>query len=617
MPGICGVATWNDTLDFHHYIASMIQPMMHHSWYVKEVWIDPGNLVGFGRALAHAPSTATQDRQGQAEPVVVIDGEISDAERILQGLPGNQASGTLDAADVLAAGYRAEGAAFLSRIEGSFAACIWDPRRHQLHLATDKFGSRPLYLARTATRVVFGTSIKSLLAGGDVSRKMSKEGLATFLTFGYYLRDFTSLEDVRVVPAGTIVSVDLRTGQQGETRYWAFRGSDPVRGSPSELMERLYSLLQESVRIRTADGGTLGLSLSGGLDGRTILGLMAPERARNLITVCIGVPGSLDHSSAARMAAVVGSKHHAHTLDERFLNRYGEHMRQMVRLTDGQYLSQVIVIPQLALYHELGVSALLRGHGGELMHMRKAYNYSIDEEGMSVGTHEALEAWLRKRLGNYMLRGVDQPIVRGMTLQDLGAAAWEAVRADLGEMDEVEPPLQRLWHLFVQQRLRRETATSMRKFRSVAQVRMPYLDGRLVSLLLAMPPELKLGEEIQSYVLARAQPAFLGIRNANTGVRLEAPHWVRRTAAFRLKVLRRLRVPGYQPYERTGLWLRRRLWPFVAEVLTGDEGLEGGLLEPAAVRNVVAEHRNGTRNHTYLILALMAYELGRRYLDDE
>ena len=52
--------------------------------------------------------------------------------------------------------------------------------------------------------------------------------------------------------------------------------------------------------------------------------------------------------------------------------------RAMVRLTDGHYLSQCIVMPTLPVYRDLGVQVLLRGHAGELMHMTKAYNFSLD-----------------------------------------------------------------------------------------------------------------------------------------------------------------------------------------------------------------------------------------------
>lgn len=73
-------------------------------------------------------------------------------------------------------------------------------------------------------------------------------------------------------------------------------------------------------------------------------------------------------------------------------------------------------------------------------------------------------------------------------------------------------------------------------------------------------------------------------------------------------------MPGYQPYERLGLWLRRELKPFVARTLLDRRCLDRGLFEPDTVRRVVAAHTSGRANHTFLIMALLIFELGQRMM---
>jgi hypothetical protein len=171
--------------------------------------------------------------------------------------------------------------------------------------------------------------------------------------------------------------------------------------------------------------------------------------------------------------------------------------------------------------------------------------------------------------------------------------------------------------LFISQRLRRETMLSMVKFNSVVEPRLPYLDHNLVSLLLAAPVSLKLDEQIQTYILRRRRPDFLGVVNTNTGARLGASSVIRACAIFRQKILAKLGVPGYQPYERTGLWLRRELAPFTREVLLSDQCLERGIFHPEGIKAVYSNHLANRRNHTYLLLALMVFELGQRLLSGE
>src|SRR6185295_19081379 len=138
----------------------------------------------------------------------------------------------------------------------------------------------------------------------------------------------------------------------------------------------------------------------------------------------------------------------------------------------------------------------------------------------------------------------------------------------------------------------------------LVETRVPYLDNELVDALLAIPPELKLGETIQAHILRRRNPAFLNVVNVNTGTRMEAGLLRRLVGKVRHKVLAKLGVRGYQPYERLGLWLRRELRPLVEKLLLSDQCLGRGLFDPVTVRQTVANHFEG-KNHTFLLLALM------------
>jgi len=192
-----------------------------------------------------------------------------------------------------------------------------------------------------------------------------------------------------------------------------------------------------------------------------------------------------------------------------------------------------------------------------------------------------------------------------------------SLREALAPAAGVDPPLQRIWHLFVTQRLRRETTLSLAKFGSMVEVRVPYLDNELVRLLLSTPPQLKLGETIQTHILRRRQPEFLDVVNSNTGARIGASRLVRKFHTLKMRVLAKLGVKGYQPYERLGLWLRQELAPMVESILLAEECLDRGVFQPDTVRTVIRQHQSRQRNHTYLLMAMMIYELGQRELEHD
>src|SRR5262249_9416265 len=223
---------------------------------------------------------------------------------------------------------------------------------------------------------------------------------------------------------------------------------------------------------------------------------------------------------------------------------------------------------------------------------------------------------LFRRMQAHMLEGVGERLFATRYQGQLEGLARESLNHCLRQCEEVEPPVHRVWHLFLRQRLRRETALSMVEFGSVVETRLPYLDGDLVGLLLAAPPELKLGDKIQADILRRRMPAFLNVVNSNTGVRMGVGRVSRFFGRLRVKVLAKLGVRGYQPYERLGLWLREQLRPFVERLLLSERCLERGFFNPLTLRAVVQDHLSARRNHTYLLLAMMIFELGQREFTD-
>jgi len=591
----------------------MLETLTHAPWYVTESFTAGASGLAMGRVSLGFVNTARQPAQLEDGALLaVMDGELYDIEEVVRDLrrtgcdvdPGNQA-------EILLHGYRNGGPQFMRRLHGSFAAAIWDAKRHQLVLVNDRFGSRPLYYVKLPGRLLFASSIKSLMADPEVSREPSWTGIAQFFTFGHYLRNDTSLDAVRVIPAAAWMTFDVENDKLTTDPYWQWGDDAGEAMTGAELLDRIDEAFKRAVDRRVQDTPHLGLALSGGLDARTILGVIDHEQTP-LRTLCLGMKGSLDHRAAERLAQLVGCRHHNHVLDSDFLSHFRQHLEDMVRLTDGQYLSQCIVMPTLSLYRKLGIQVLLRGHAGELMHMQKAYNYSLDHDALAAND-SALEDWLYWHLQAYMLSGVEKPLFAGTFQQEMSTLARQALQEDIEETNDVEAPVQRVWHLFVKQRLRRETVLSLAKFRSVVEPRLPYLDNDLVPILLSAPPNLKLGETIQTYILRQRRPSFLKVVNANTGTSLGAGRLSRRVATLRMRVLAKLGVPGYQPYERLGLWLRRELAPIVREILLSPQCLDRGIFEPPGVKSVVSQHFAG-RNHTYLLLAMMIFELGQRYL---
>lgn len=616
MPGVFGLAGQLGDIDVSSCLEEMSDRMMHHEWYGCGRYIDPAGRLAVGQiTLERQDSRHQVYSTDDGNRVAIVVGEIYDSVAQRRRL---EATGQLfqssSAAELLVHGYAKYGPAFFRDLHGKFAAAIWNAATGKLVLVNDRFGMKPMYFAHVDGRLVFGSEIKTLLVDPAVSRQSNLRGVAQFFTFGQLLAEDTLFDGIQLLPAASVLTYDVDSDRVTVDQYWQLKANVNTNRSTPEALNRIDHAFAASVDRMTVDTKGLGLSLSGGLDARTLLGVFG--RGKQLTSLSLGMAGSMDHGSAAEMARLLGYPHRQVILDEQFLAEFESHLRAMVRLTDGQYLCQCIVMPTLPIYRELGVRVLLRGHAGELMHMTKAYNFSVNDEALAIKDETGLFNWLWQRLQAFMLDGTEGRLFSPQHRDAIEGLARASLSDCIRRTEGTEPTPHRIWQLFFEQRTRRETALSLVEFDSVVETRLPYLDNELVEELFATAPSLKLRETIQAEILRRRCPEFLNVTNVNTGAKVGAGKLTRSIANFRKRVYAKLGVPGYQPYERLGLWLRRQLQPLVRRLLLSERCLSRGLFDPQTVRAAVEDHMNGRKNHTYLLLALMVFEVGQQELVD-
>src|SRR5213594_2023634 len=98
---------------------------------------------------------------------VVCNGEIYNSAPLRSALEarGHRFRSRSDV-EVIAHLYEEEGVDAVAKLEGMFAFALWDARRRRLVLGRDRLGIKPLYVAETAGRLLFGSEARCLLAGG-------------------------------------------------------------------------------------------------------------------------------------------------------------------------------------------------------------------------------------------------------------------------------------------------------------------------------------------------------------------------------------------------------------------------------------------------------------------
>ena len=157
------------------------------------IWVDARGkytvgLVHRRLAIVDLPGGAQPMQNETGEVWVVFNGEIYNHAVLRKEL---QAAGHVFASDhsdteVLVHGWEEWGVELPKRLLGMFAFGIWDFRggADTLFLARDRMGQKPLFYATLEDGMVFGSTIPSVLAWGEVPRRVPMEQIGLYLLLG-------------------------------------------------------------------------------------------------------------------------------------------------------------------------------------------------------------------------------------------------------------------------------------------------------------------------------------------------------------------------------------------------------------------------------------------------
>ncbi len=259
--------------------------------------------------------------------VLVFNGEIYNYIELRRDLKARGARFRTDSdTEVILRLYEEKGIGCLDDLNGMFAIAIWDSRRHELFLARDRVGIKPLHYCVTGEKLLFSSEINSLIAGGEVGREMDSDALKDYFTFFYIPGERTIYKSIRRLPPAH--AMVWRDGKCRTWRYWRVKYSPPpARLKPIDYYaERYREQLNRSVRMQLRSDVPLGVFLSGGLDSGSIVAAVAETTAGTCKTFTIGFDDeSYDESPQAKMTAdMYGCDHHHFRLGPQDILRCAE-----------------------------------------------------------------------------------------------------------------------------------------------------------------------------------------------------------------------------------------------------------------------------------------------------
>jgi asparagine synthase (glutamine-hydrolysing) len=200
----------------------------------------------------------------------------------------------------------------LPKFNGAFAFAVYDSLADELTLVRDRFGKRPLFVARHEGAWLFASEMKAFLAWPGFRFSFDTGHLASIFATWTPLPAQSGYRDVEQVPMGEYLRL---RGDRVERGRWATLELAPGPAPESEeaAVERVRQEVAAAVDVRLRSDVEVGVYVSGGLDSSIIAHLVAGRQPGPLRTFSLEFEDAVFDESAeqAALTAELGTRHHA------------------------------------------------------------------------------------------------------------------------------------------------------------------------------------------------------------------------------------------------------------------------------------------------------------------
>lgn len=425
--------------------------------------------------------------------------------------------------------YEEHGLDFLDKLNGQFAFVIYDRKHRRLFLARDHFGINPLYYSIINGLFIFASEIKAILEHPQAPREVDLTGLDQTLSFPGLVSPRTMFKGIQSLKSGHYIVVENEKVSVRE--YWDLDypplGSSSISKSENEYIDELKALLTRSVQYRLQADVPVGFYLSGGLDSSLIGALInkvAPNTRRHSFSIGFTDVDISETKHQRLMAQFTRSIHNEIIFEwseivER-LSRMVYHCECPVR---ESYNTCSMALSAAA--KDAGVKVILTGEGAdELFAGYVGYRFDSfrDRESKSYDLETALEDELREELwgdrsffyekDHLAVREVKQTLYSARVNELF--PEFDCFKHDLINKERLRGrhPLHQRSYLDFRLRLSDHLISDHGDRMTLAnsvEGRYPFLDIDLVEFSTRIPPDLKLNNYVEKYILKRVAEDLL------------------------------------------------------------------------------------------------------------
>jgi len=430
MCGIVGIFSRRDRV-FAAVMERATRSLYHRGPDGQRHWISADGKVALGHTRLSIIDLSTGDQPIASEDEgtrIIVNGEFYGFEAIQRELQrrGHRLRTGSDSEIALHL-YEDFGLQCVHHLRGEFAFVLWDETRRRLIAARDRFGIKPLFYAWHGHALYLASEVKALFAAG-VPARWDEESVFHSVAFGSHQMR-TLYDGVFQIPPGHYLIATEKHMQVNQ--YWDFNYPRKVltaaKHSDADYAAEFRHELEESVKIRLRADVPVGVYLSGGLDSCSVLGLAAkhhPEPIRAFTLTFENV--EYDEGVVAReMAALAGAEFNPILVGQRELaDNFADAIAQAETFCVNAHGVAKYLLSRAV--RDAGYKVVITGEGsdeilGGYPHFRRDMLF-YNNEGQDPEAIQELMSWLDKH----------NSVSRGLLLPDGEVGPLDAVKRILG-----------------------------------------------------------------------------------------------------------------------------------------------------------------------------------------
>ncbi len=289
MCGISGILNFNDSIINSSELLAFTKSVSHRGPDGLGVWIHEKSFLGLGHTrlsildlsdFGNQPMSFSNNRFR-----ITFNGEIFNFLEIREYLVKQGFDFISDAdTEVILAAYQFWGKDCLNQFNGMWAFAIWDDLERELFLARDHFGIKPLYyLHQNGERIVFGSETLQFKYLDNYTRTIDNEHLSHCIKNPFSLEAIgeTIFSNIKSVLPGHYISI--KNNELKEVKWWNTMDFNiDIPSNYLDQVECFKELFFDSCKLRLRSDVPIASALSGGLDSSSVYSTLHTLNKDNL-----------------------------------------------------------------------------------------------------------------------------------------------------------------------------------------------------------------------------------------------------------------------------------------------------------------------------------------------